>query len=166
MKKLMLSVFVLATIAFSANAAGGNTASGTASADAKLVTAISVTKNVDLQFGEVSISGADGSVTLTAAAAAAPVSEGGVQHLNNVAQTAAKFTVTGQSGLGFDISLPSATATLTDGTHNLTVDLTASATTGAIGSSDVFYVGGKLNVLAASVAGTYSGSFNVNVAYN
>jgi hypothetical protein len=94
--------------------------------------------------------------------------------LSSATQTAAKFTVGGESGKVYVITIPSTIQTITSGANHLDIssftcsNLTFPATTGTatIGINDVFYVGGSLSVPAAAVAASYTGTFNVTVNYN
>ena len=83
---------------------------------------------------------------------------------------AASFTVSGQAGYTYAITLPSS-CTITDGSsNNMTVNgfTSTPATTGTLssGGTDVLNVGATLNVSAAQVAGTYTNATGVPVTVN
>ena len=81
----------------------------------------------------------------------------------------AVFLVTGNASTSYAITLPQSASTLTYLTNTMTVDTwtgsAASLTTSAQGESN-FKVGGTLHVGANQTGGTYTGSFDVTVAYN
>ncbi len=109
------SVIAIVMIAFSASAFGQNTA--TASASARIIAPISITKVTDLHFGTI-IAGV-GAVTVTPAggrSATGPV-------LSTLApvHSAASFTVSGESGLTYSIGLSAGPITITDGTNTMNV---------------------------------------------
>jgi hypothetical protein len=85
------------------------------------------------------------------------------------------YDIRGEGGLALVITLPSPTLVLTnqsDNTKTLTVTLTnttvptaLSGSAGAQGSAS-FYMGGSFPVTSNTAVGTYSGSYNVTIAYN
>lgn len=144
----------------------------TATATAIIVTPISITKDVDMNFGNVAVrSSTAGTVVL--APAGTRSATGGVT-LPSTAGTvaAASFTVNGTSGYAYTITLPSTSLTITSGSNTMTVTTFTSTPSGAngvlTGGSEVVNVGATLNVSAGQPAGTYvSGTpFNVTVNYN
>jgi hypothetical protein len=145
--------------------------SQTAQAKAKIITPITLenTGSQSLDFGTIT-TGTGSSVILVSAVASPTktVLSGDAHIIVASTQTAAKFTVGGQSGTAYTITLPT-TSTITGGVGvNLTVsDFTCSnGTSGTIGTNDLFYVGGSLTVPSNAVATDYTGTFNVTVAYN
>jgi len=144
-----------------------------ASSSATIVTPIAITKTVDMNFGNVAVSTAAGTVVL--APAGSRTKTGGVTLPATAGTvTAASFTVTGTPTYTYAITLPSTATTITrgGGTETMTVDNWSSspATTGTLssGGSETLTVGGTLNVGGSQLAGTYvSGTpFNVTVNYN
>jgi hypothetical protein len=149
-----------------------NTASATASASGTIVTPIAITKNVDLNFGNIA-SGTAGTVTLEASAAATRTPSAGITLPagNTGTVTAAKFTVTGAAGYAYTFTVPSTATTITrqSGTETMTVDaFTSNAGTTITGGSVEVYVGATLHVGANQVAGVYTSAtpFTVTVNYN
>jgi len=148
-----------------------NTASATASASGTIVTPIAITKNVDLNFGNIA-SGTAGTVTLEASAAASRTASTGITlPANTGTVTAAKFTVTGAAGYAYTFTVPSTATTITrqSGTETMTVDnFTSNAGTTITGGSVEVYVGATLHVGANQVAGVYTSAtpFTVTVNYN
>lgn len=144
--------------------------SATATASATIITPIAISKTVDMNFGNIAVSGTGGTVVL--APAGTRTSTGGVT-LPVVAGTvaAASFTVTGLSTYTFSISLPSSPITITSGSNTMTVGTFTSnpATTGTLtGGTATVNVGATLNVGASQAAGTYTSGtpFTVTVNYN
>jgi hypothetical protein len=144
--------------------------SANASVTVNLITPIAITKTVDMNFGNVAVSGTGGTVVLP------PVGPrtltGGVT-LPVVSGTvsAASFTVTGLSTYTFSISLPSSPITIKSGANSMTVGTFTSnpATTGTLtGGTTTLDVGATLNVGANQPAGTYISEtpFTVTVNYN
>lgn len=156
----------------------------TATATAVVLQPIAVTKSADLVFG--SVVGGNGDVTVAtdgsrtnANATTAPVLPSG-----GSAAAAARFDVTGTGNYTFSIDYTGSTSVLDDGaTHTMAVDWiteavgtttptgktdpSTDAATGTLNSGAAYiYVGGKLTVGGAQVAGTYTGSVKVTVAYN
>jgi hypothetical protein len=146
--------------------------SATAIATATIVTPISITKTVDMNFGNVAVQTATGgTVELSPASVRTP--SGGVTlpttALGTV--TAASFTVDGQGAYTFAITLPSSALTLTSGSNTMTAD-TFTSTPDAVGTlvagTKTVTVGATLNVGAAQAAGVYVSEtpFTVTVNYN
>ena len=148
-----------------------NTASATASASGTIVTPIAITKNVDLNFGNIA-SGTAGTVKLEASAAATRTASTGITLPGNTGTvTAAKFTVTGAADYAYTFTVPSTATTITrqSGTETMTVDnFTSNAGTTITGGSVEVYVGATLHVGANQVAGVYTSAtpFTVTVNYN
>ncbi len=170
MKKLFSAAVVCIVASTSLNAQ----TSASATASATIVSPISIVKDVDMDFGNVSVSTlAGGIVTLdpSVSGTRTPNGGGGVS-LPAVTGTvsAAQFTVSGQANFTYDISLP-VSATLSNAGNNMVADnFTSSVATGTLDGSGVetFYVGADLNVNAGQPAGVYTtGSpFFVIVNYN
>ena len=82
---------------------------------------------------------------------------------------AAVFLVTGAISTSYAITLPTAPTTITSAGNTMSVDAwtgsATSLTTSVIGESN-FKVGGTLHVAASQKNGTYTGTFDVTVAYN
>jgi len=168
MKTTILKFFTLSAAIFAFSTISFGQATGTAQAAANIVTPISITKNIDLNFGNIAASGSNFTVALSAAGVRS--STGGTGTLPSVMGTvaAAEFTVAGLSGATYAVTLPSS-ITIKDGgeTNTMTVDNFESNSTFTLtGGSETFNVGAILNVGANQVAGVYSGSFNVTVNYN
>ncbi len=166
--KVIITAFVI--LAFASASTAQSTA--TATATATIIAPITLTKAVDMNFGNIAVGATGGTVLLPALAVPVRVAGGGVTLPATAGTvTAAHFTVAGSLVATFAITLPSTvTLTRTSGTETMTAGSFTSTPsgTGALvaGAADI-YVGATLTVGASQVAGTYiSPSFNVTVNYN
>jgi hypothetical protein len=161
--KLMAVIFFVMGIAASTIAQTGVSAS--ASTNATIVTPITITKTSDMYFGNVAVNSNSGTVVLTPAGAR--TNTGGVT-LPAVTGTvsAAAFTVTGQTGYVYTITLPT-TITLTgtpSGTMTVNTFTSNPTPTGTLtGGTSNLTVGATLNVGASQTAGTYTNASDLTV---
>ncbi len=168
-KKILAAAIVGIGFASAANAQS----TATATATATIVTPIAITKNVDMNFGNVAVTSTSGTVIL--APGGTRTKSGGVT-LPAVpgTVTAAKFTVTGEGTYTFAITLPSTNVTLTNTTgvggetmiaNAFTCDL--GGTSALVAGSKIMFVGATLNVGVTQKSGVYvSAPFDVTVNYN
>jgi len=171
MKKVVLTVFTI--VAFILSAAADNVANKTVSVQgrARIITPITLA-NTDAQaldFGIIAKGTTDATVIVSATASiTARVLDGDAVVLSSATQTAAKFTVGGESGKTYTITIPTETQTITSGSNSLNItNFTCSnGATGTIGTNNDFYVGGTLSVPHTAIAASYSGTFSVTVNYN
>jgi hypothetical protein len=175
MKKITLIISMITLcVGFSSSALAQVTAS--APTTATIVAPIAIAKNIDMNFGNVAVSTASGTVLMTPVSGTPTRTPSGGVTLPasaTVTPTAAKFTVTGEGTYTYAITLPSTDFTLTLGvtTNTMIVNAFTStpSTTGALtaGTQDL-YVGATLNVGASQVAGLYQNvaGFPVTVNYN
>ena len=171
MKNIIKSIAIasVAVIAFSNSSFAQATA--TASASATIITPISIVKTVDMNFGNVAVSGSvAGTVVLAPGGSRTTGGAGGVTlPANNGTVSAASFTVSGQASYTYAITLPSS-CTITDGTHNMTVNTFTSSpsSTGTLstGGVETLNVGATLNVSAAQAANVYTNATGVPVTVN
>ena len=146
-------------------------ATATASASANIITPISIVKNIDMNFGNVAVSGSlAGTVVLSPAGGRTTGGAGGVTLPSTIGTVAAaSFTVSGQASYTYAITLPSS-CTITDGTNNMTVNAFTStpSSTGTLSSGGVqtLTVGATLNVSAAQHANAYTNATGVPVTVN
>lgn len=144
--------------------------SATATATATIITPIAITKTVDMNFGNVAVSGTPGTVVL-APAGTRGITGGATLPAVPGTVTAATFTVTGLGTSTYSITLPSTDLTITSGGNTMLVNAFTStpSPSGALvaGTQDIL-VGATLNVGASQPAGTYTSGtpFTVTVNYN
>jgi hypothetical protein len=140
----------------------------------RIMQPISIEKDNDLAFGSV-VKPTSGTNTITVPVDSddAEISGGGNGALAASATGNADFTVTGEGGSTYSISTPATfNMTRVSGSETLTVTLAASDPTGTLSNAagaegtDTFTVGGSFDVASTTVIGSYTGSFNVTVAYN
>lgn len=173
--KMMKSLVALATLSAAVVALSPAAEAATASANAtvKIVPAIAIVKTRDLDFGNVAPSNTSGTVVLTPAGARSGTGGVGLSSVDTGNQ--ATFTVSGDSGATYAITLPSS-VTLTNLLgdplsllNTMTVDTFTSNPSGTgtlTGGSQALNVGATLHVNAAQASGTYAGTFSVTVDYN
>lgn len=169
LRNIIFGAASLTALAVASSASAQASASATGTASVTIIAPITLTKNVDLVFGSVVKDGtAAATVVMPASASPTPVPTGATLVINqSAARTAAKFTAGGTATQTYSITLPSSAVTLTGTTAGLTVDtFTKSVATGSIGDGG-FYVGATLNLPSGAIAaGSYTGNFDVTVAYN
>jgi hypothetical protein len=178
MKKSILifvAIVMMAGFSNSVMAQVGATVTGT-TAGAVIISPITLSEDAPLHFGVMAVSGALGTCVLTTGGTRSAT--GGV---NLSAQaplaTNAAYTVGGQLSTTYAITLPaSILVTHTNTVNTMTINTLKAKTlsagvdglTGTLSGTgaDSFTVGGSLNVIATQLAGVYSGTFDVTVAYN
>ena len=147
-------------------------ADGTGTANATVVTPIAIAaSSPNLRFGSFSTTAANQTVAIATAGTRTLVGAIGVGTGQN-AFGAASFAVTGDSTLTYAITLPGTTNITTgigDATRTMAVSSfvsnpsgTGALTTGA----QTLLVGATITTVASQVAGVYTGTFTVTVAYN
>lgn len=140
--------------------------STTTTATAKVVSPVTLVKTADLLFGTIIPTMTAGTVTMS------PI--GGRTSSNVTLSTialgnAAAFYLTGKSGSGFSIVLPSnITLTGPGASMQLSVFKSTPSLVGSFNTSGnaTVNVGATLAVGANQAAGVYSGSFSITVDYN
>ena len=164
--KTTIKIFSLA-IAIIGFSATSFAQSATATATSTIVTPIAIAKTVDMNFGNVAVFGSAGTVVL--APAGTRSATGGVTlPATSGTVAAAQFTVTGESGYTYSVTLP-VSNTVKFGSNTMTVNTFVSNTTGKLtGGTEILKVGATLNVGASQAAGTYisEAPFTVTVNYN
>jgi hypothetical protein len=169
MKKFFLLVIVM--IAFGATTFAQ--VSATATAAATIVSPIAISKETDMNFGRASVTAVAGTIVLPAAAAPVRTTTGGVSLQGGGTVASASFTVTGQAGFTYSISLPAdGVVSLTGPGAPMAANTFVSSPTVAAGGlltggTQTLYVGATLSVAGCQVAGAYSSAaFTVTVNYN
>lgn len=153
------------------DANGLQTAGDTDKGKVKAFRALSVAKTADLNFGRIQVPPTGSStITLNASTGARTVTGGGFAY-PTPAPTRAAFTVSGEGGQQFSLSIPS-TFNLT-GPSTLPVSVTDSAPSspslsGGLGGAGTysFTIGGSFTITNTTPTGAYSGVLTVSLDYN
>jgi len=174
MKKLFVSIVAIAAIAVMPGRVNAQVTENT-SAGANIITPIAITETSALHFGSMSVSASTGG-TCILSSVGVRTQTGGV-NLSTIGtpSSTAAYEVNGAANATYAITLPGTITVTRVGGGTMTVnDLRAKpasapeGTTGtlSVGGSDTFRIGGTLTVPAAQIAGAYTGTFDVTVAYN
>lgn len=170
MKKL-LKFPALALFLFGPVASSFAQSTASATATATIVTPISITKTVDMNFGNVAVQTANGGTVVLTPAGVHTVTGGVTIPSTTGTVTAASFSVTGQGVYTYAITLPSSALTITSGANTMTVSTFTSTPSGTgtlTAGAQTLNVGATLNVAAAQPPGVYVSAtpFDVTVNYN
>jgi hypothetical protein len=164
--------FIVATLALLGTAqAVSAQETATATASATILTPISIAQTADINFGNVAIQSAtSGTVVLSSSGNRSTTGGTTLPTTAGTVSTAA-FTISGEDGYSYAITLPSSPLTISSGSNTMTVSSftsSPSATGTLTGGSENITVGATLNVAAGQASGSYvSGTpFNVTVNYN
>ncbi len=149
-------------------APSSSTASG--SAQAAILTPLTIVALAPLSFGQITRPTAAGTVVMSPSGAI--TTTGGVLTSTAIAQTAPRgpgtFAVVGEAGRAFSVDLPTVVI-LRQGTRNMRLSaLRSNWTPGTVFSptrSFALSVGATLNVGANQTVGTYTGTYAVTVTY-
>ena len=138
----------------------------TATVAADVVAPIAISATTALSFGSIQPFSTSGTLTVSTSGATTPIN---VTEMAGGTVSEGVFTVTGEGGAAFSITLPSST-TLSSGANSMTVnnfqhDAGTTPTLAGGGSRDVS-IGATLNVGPDQSNGTYTGTYNVTVNYN
>ena len=168
-----LFAIAIAAIGFTTNAKAQTSAESTLGVTAQLIKPIGINATASMNFGILTTSTAESSITWTSTgdgAAFTPTAAGTTSFQST--PTAAAFSVSGEGNYGFTITLPANTAlTATDGSPGVTLtdfahNIGASPVLDAAGT-ETFEVTAKLTIPAGAISGVYTvGSLPVTVAYN
>ena len=169
MKKL-LALFVV-VLGFSAVSFGQ--VSATANATAKIVSPLKIVKVNNLVFGTLAPSGTIGSVTI-ATDGIRTSTLGSIQLIGAAGSfNASSFTVTGETGLAYSITLPNNTDVVLSAGIGKTMAVTnfisspvATASATLVAGDNPLLVGATIAVDATQAIGDYTGTFDVTVNYN
>ncbi len=170
MKIINRSLF--ATVVLIATAYGASAqATANATASATILTAISITKTVDMNFGNISVQAASGGTVILSTAGVRSTTGGVTLPATGGTVTAASFTIGGEGAYTYSITLPLVAHTISSGANNMTVTafLSNPSGTGTLaGGTQTLTVGATLNITAAQANGLYTSEagFNVTVNYN
>lgn len=175
---LIGAVGALAVAAWGGAASAQASSTQTTTGSATVFQPIVLGKTSDLSFGTlvrpasgngtVTIAAADGTRTLTGAGALLSTGP-------NAAAARAAYTVTGEGGQTFSITVPANfNMTRVSGSEIIQVTLASTATTATLNSvlgsptagTASFGVGGSIPITNGTAGGAYTGTFSVTVAYN
>lgn len=176
MKKLIIVISAIIIVAGTTTTVKAQPNKATANVLANIVSAISLSKTQELNFGTMTSPTSDVDVTLTTSNS---ISADAAKILNFPnSYNNASFKVIGEKSYTYTITLPANnTVTITKSSQNpmkvenfLALPASASGTglNGTLNAmgEDSFYVGATLQVLAGQPIGAYTGTFDVLVAYN
>jgi hypothetical protein len=140
-------------------------ASVSANASANVITPLSITETNGINFGDVSVGAAGGTVVLDTTGGRTVT--GDAEAVAGGTVLSGAYSVTGEGTKAYSITFP-ASATISSGANNMTVNgfnHDAGASPALTGGSDTFNVGATLNIGASQPAGTYSGTYTLTVDY-
>lgn len=164
---LSVALFGISNISF-----GQNTATETASSSVTIIKPITIDKARDLQFGSI-VSSSTEDIVVTATAVESTVvtttgaTTGNPLAITSATRTSAQFDIEGDPDATFSIDLDDTVDMAGDG-DAITVTLTKNLLNAGNVLEDgvaVLYVGGSFTIPAGQVAGVYTGTFDVTVAY-
>jgi hypothetical protein len=171
--KTSIKLFALGMILMGFGVSVNAQVSASAPTSATIVTPISITKTVDMNFGNVAVQGSTAGTVVLATDNSRSRTAGVTLPVIAGIVTAAQFTVGGVAGYTYAITLPgNLLLTRQSGTEQMTVNAFTSdpTTTGTIGAggTETLRVGATLNVAGGQVAGIYENAtgFSVTVNYN
>ncbi|WP_162875565.1 DUF4402 domain-containing protein [Sphingomonas crusticola] len=151
----------------SAPALAQSTATANASSTTTILSPISLTKVLDMQFGKVVRPGnASSNTVLVSAAGGRTISGTGNGVLVGTAGQQAQFTVAGEGAASISVTVPGTFAmgpltVTTTGTYPTAIGGTA----GSPGTATI-NVGGSFPMTSATATGSYTGTLTVTAAYN
>ena len=166
-KVAIASVMILA----GAGAAFAQTTANT-TGSTTILRPLTITKDADLAFGRV-VRPTSGTSTVAIADTADTVSVGGTGLSAGGTTSRAAYTIDGEGAQVVSLTIPAdftMTHTNTVDELEVTLDPSATGTTtldGTIGGDGTagLFIGGSFDVTTTTVSGAYSGTFNVDVAY-
>ncbi len=168
--KLLGATTAMLICAVTANAQ----ASATSNASATIISPISISKSADLDFGNLAVDAAGGTVILdpSATASRASAGAGGVTFPATTGTvSAATFLVSGQANFTFSVNILNTSIQITSGANVMLVDNFATSTGAGVLSNlgtQTVYVGADLTVGGSQAPGVYTSPspFTVLVNYN
>lgn len=159
-----------AMIVFSMNMNAQQTSSDVVATNATVITPIAVAGNTPLSFGDIVGTTAGGTITISTDGTRAASVNDLVMTSQSGTVSAAQFTVTGQDGYSYSLSVPSAAYAITNGaTGTMDVDTFTTNESGTLtGGSEIVNIGATLTVGASQEAGNYTSpdGLSVTVQYN
>lgn len=161
------NTFVLFALIAGTTFAQAQTDSGTADVNAVIVSPIQITDGTALNFGTINGSATGGDVTVNTAGNRS-FTNSDMDITSATPITAASFDITASNTYSYSISIPD---TQLSGTGGVDMDVTfthnrrSAAKRIGDGTAQELLVGGTLTVNDAQVAGDYTGTVTVTVAY-
>jgi len=136
-----------------------------------IITPISIIKNVDMNFGNASVSGiAGGSIILAPGGARSIAGTGVTLPATTGTIAAAAFTVNGVPGFSYAITLPLSAVISGPGVASMTVNGFTSSPSGTgmlgTGGSQSLSIGATLTLAAAQAPGMYTNATSIPVTVN
>ena len=142
---------------------------GTASADAHVVMPITMSLVNNMNFGNIAVSSVSGGTVVLNSGSSRMSTSGVTLPATAGTVSAASFTVAGAPSYTYAITLPG-TATLTSGSHTMTINSFVSTPSGigtlSSGGTQVLTVGATLSVGASQSPGAYTNAGGVPVVVN
>jgi hypothetical protein len=176
LNKIMKNITKLFAIAivilgFSATSFAQGTSTKSATASAKIVESLVLTNTVPLNFGTMTVPTTPATVTIAPGGVRTST---GTLSLLTIApiSTDATYTVAGDNNATYVVTLPAdGVVSIISGSNSMTVNafkLTGDLTTRTLSGTGIgtFDVGATLGLSSGQAAGSYTGSFDVTVAYN
>lgn len=147
-KTIKVFAIALASIAC-ANGASGQSVSANANATCTIITPLAITHGADLLFGNIAVLSSGGTVKMDTSGVRSVTGDVSLPSITGTFN-AAYFNVTGATGDTYSITLPSGTATLSDGSaHTMSLGswMSSPTTTGTIAAgTNRLEVGATLTV--------------------
>jgi hypothetical protein len=173
LNKFIATGFVAGCLLAATPAFAQSSATQETTGSATITSAITLTKTSDIAFGRVvRPSAGTSTVTIDASSGNRSISGGDGVLLSSTTSRAA-YSVGGEGGQSFSISVPSTfNMTRSGGSETIAVSLVGSAASGTLSGSlgaagsATFGVGGSFGVASSTATGAYTGTFNVTVQYN
>ena len=161
MKKLIILIVAIAAFGTTSFAQQSVTANATAT----LITPLTLTDVRTLDFGTAASTTSASTVIIAATSAGAR--SGTANLISSAVGASAKFHVVGTANATYTFTHDAGT-TMTGPASGVTVSAITALYTGNLGAGNAedIYVGATLNIPANQVAGSYTGTYNVSVAYN
>lgn len=169
MKKFLATAGAVAALALTSTPALAASPSAQASATAKIYHPLTITKDQNLDFGVVVISGSSFPAEAVVLSTAGAVTCGGGVNLTcSGSPTAAKFTLKGNNNANVTVSSPA--FSLTSGANTLNVAPSSTSQTVNLGAGGdttgvPVLLGGTINVGSATPEGVYTGTWTVTADY-
>jgi hypothetical protein len=172
--KIIYRAVLTSILLMSAAFAASSQAMANASVTATILTTISITKIMDMNFGNISVQAQAGGTVILSPAGIRSATGGVTLPATNGTVTAASFTVSGETIYTYSITLPLSPFIITRASKDnnyMTVTAFQSnpSITGTLtAGTQTLNVGATLNVAAAQPAGIYTSTsgFVVTVNYN